>query len=58
MMLKEYESNKLLRCVFVKEITGIYFTPLFGYSNVRGQKAIWIGWLWWLFTIKIGKANE
>ena len=58
MMLNEYESYKLLRCEFVTDITGIYFTPLLGYSKVRGQKAIWVGWLWWLFTIKIGGTNE
>ena len=42
------------RCVFVKDVAGIYFTPLIGYSNVMGVRSLWIGWLWWLFVWNIG----
>ena len=44
-------------CEFETDVTGIYITPLVGYSNVRGQKSIWFGWLFWLFTIKLNKPE-
>lgn len=42
---------QLARCKFEKDVYGFYLTPLLGYSNVGGQKSIWIGWLFWLFSI-------
>lgn len=42
---------KLINCKFEKDVTGFYLTPLLGYSNVHGQKSVWIGWLIWLFSI-------
>lgn len=42
---------KLAKCRFEKDVLGFYLTPLLGYSNVNGQRSIWIGWLFWLFSI-------
>ena len=44
---------KLLKCKFEKDVTGIYITPLIGYSNVKGERSIWIGWLSWLWTWRV-----
>jgi len=43
---------KMFKCSFETDSWGIYITPLLGYSKVFGVRSIWIGWLWWLFTIK------
>ena len=45
----------LAKCKFEKDVYGFYLTPLLGYSNVGGQKSIWIGWLFWLFSIIWGE---
>lgn len=42
---------KLVKCKFEKDVTGFYLTPLLGYSNVNGQKSVWVGWIIWLFSI-------
>jgi hypothetical protein len=46
---------KLLKTKFEIDTEGIYITPLLGYSNVKGEKSIWIGWLFWLFVVRFGK---
>lgn len=43
----------LIKCKFETDVSGIYFTPLIGYSNVHGKKSFWIGWLAWLFSVEI-----
>lgn len=43
---------KLKKCKFEKDVMGFYLTPLIGFSNVNGEKSIWIGWLFWLMTIE------
>ena len=49
----------LKRCKFVTDVHGVYITPLIGYSWGRGEKSIWIGWLFWLFMIALEeKENE
>lgn len=37
---------------FAKDVTGLYLTPLIGYSKVKGQKSLWIGWLFWCWTFE------
>lgn len=49
---------KLVKTEFQTDVTGIYITPLIGYSNVRGEKSIWIGWLFWLFSIILEGKDE
>jgi len=44
---------KIKKCYFEYDVRGIYITPLIGYSNIKGQKSFWIGWLWWLFKIEV-----
>jgi len=39
-----------MKCKFEKDVTGIYITPLIGYSNVNGNKSFWFGWLCLLWT--------
>lgn len=53
---EEGRGMKLMRVYFdieyVKE--AIYFMPMFSYSNeIANGKCIWIGWLKWLWKIKI-----
>ena len=42
---------KLVKCKFEKNVFGLYLTPLIGFSNVHGQKSVWLGWFYWLITI-------
>jgi len=44
---------KFFTCKFETDTRGFYLTPLIGYSWVNGEKSIWLGWFFWLFTIKI-----
>ena len=43
---------RLVKCKFEKDVIGFYLTPLIGFSNVLGHKTVWIGWLFWLFSIE------
>lgn len=43
---------KFVKCKFETDVTGIYITPLIGYSNVVGEKSVWLGWLFWLVSLK------
>jgi hypothetical protein len=43
-----------MKCTFEKDAFGFYLTPLIGYSKTpKTGRAIWIGWLWWLFTVQL-----
>ena len=42
---------KFAKHTFEKDVHGFYLTPLIAYSNVKGDKAIWFGWLFWLWGI-------
>jgi hypothetical protein len=46
-----------MKCTFAKDVFGFYLTPLIGYSNMKGVRAVWVGWFWWLFTIELPKRN-
>ncbi len=36
---------------------GIYITPFIGYSNTPTEgRRFWIGWLKWLWTLKLGES--
>lgn len=48
----------MFKCSFEKDVAGIYILPLLGYSNVHGVRAIWAGWLWWLFMITFPDKKE
>ena len=48
---------KFFKCEFEKDTTGFYITPLIGFSNVKGDRSIWFGWLAWLFTIKLDQVK-
>jgi hypothetical protein len=43
--------------VFSVDNWGVYILPLIGYSWSNSSKRIWIGWLWFLLEIKIGKEK-
>ena len=43
---------KLVKCKFEKDVFGLYLTPLIGFSNVHGNKSVWLGWFSWLITIQ------
>lgn len=47
----KHSRLSLVACKFEKDVYGFYLTPLLGYSSVNGQRSIWIGWLFWLFSI-------
>ena len=49
---------KMIKCSFEKDTIGIYVLPLLGYSNVKGDKSIWFGWLYWLWTFRMEAADE
>ena len=44
------ERRRLMKCVWEKDTQGCYILPLFGVSRIEGEWAIWVGWLYWLFT--------
>lgn len=46
-----------VKCKFAKDTQGFYMMPLIGYSNVKGKKSIWIGWLWWIFSINLTRRD-
>jgi len=43
---------KIFKCIFARDVSGFYILPLLGYSKINGEKAIWMGFLWWLWTIR------
>ena len=43
------------RCEYEYDTLGIYLLPIVGYSNVKGDKSFWFGWLWWLWTVRLTK---
>jgi len=44
---------KLKKCKWDRDVHGFYLTPLVGFSQVMGVKSVWIGWLWWLFSVEL-----
>ena len=44
---------KFMKCKYEKDVHGFYLTPLIGFSNVKGLKSIWIGWLFWLMSVEL-----
>lgn len=43
----------MIRCYFEKDIIGIYLLPLIGYSNEKGARSIWFGFLNWLVVFPL-----
>lgn len=44
---------KLSPCTFAKDVSGMWLLPALGYSNVNGERCVWVGWLYWMWAIKI-----
>jgi hypothetical protein len=44
---------KIVRCEFEVDDWGLYILPLVGYSWNKSEKAIWIGWLKWLWKVHV-----
>jgi hypothetical protein len=42
---------KIKGCKFDKDVNGFYLTPLVGFSKVKGEKSVWLGWLFWIFVV-------
>ncbi len=49
---------RFLKCKFEFDRWGLYLTPLIGFSWNPKDKAIWLGWLWFLWKIEIGRKKE
>lgn len=47
-----------MKCTWEKDTHGFYITPLLGVSKIKGVYAIWIGWLYWLFTYQLNRENK
>jgi len=41
-----------IKCSFETDYNELWFLPTFGYSNIIGEKFMWFGWLWWMFTVR------
>ena len=54
--LKQFvqKRNKKMKIKFGFETdyNELWFLPTFGYSNIIGEKFMWFGWLWWMFTVR------
>jgi len=45
---------KLIRCKWDTDTTGFYILPFIAFGNeAGGPKSLWIGWLFWLWTIQL-----
>jgi len=44
---------KLLKCKFEIDKWGMYILPILGYSWYPQNKSIWIGWLYWMWVIRL-----
>jgi len=42
---------KPIKTEWEMDTIGIYITPLIGYSNVKGVRSFWVGWLYWLWVV-------
>lgn len=42
----------VIKCIFEKDTSGMWILPAIGYSNIKGDKALWIGWLYWIFKVE------
>lgn len=49
---------RFIKCKFEKDVVGVYITPLIGFSWAKGEYSFWVGWLFWLFTIKLKKEQQ
>jgi hypothetical protein len=48
---------KFIKCKWEKDTFGFYILPLLGFSKIKGAASLWIGWLYWLFTIQLNKPS-
>jgi len=45
---------KLIKCKWEMDTTGFYILPFIAFGNeAGGPKALWLGWLYWLWTIQL-----
>jgi hypothetical protein len=42
---------QIIRAEFSKDCSGMWILPALGYSNVQGNKSIWVGWLYWIWKV-------
>ena len=47
-----------MKTKWAKDTHGFYITPLIGFSKISGQWALWIGWLYWLWTWELNSKEE
>lgn len=43
---------QIIKCVFEKDVQGIWFLPALGYSNIDGDRSLWVGWICWMVKIE------
>ncbi len=54
--MNEVKKISIEKISFQKDSNAVYITPLLGISwGEKYDKAMWFGWLWFLFTIKFKK---